>query len=80
MSLKIKLNTKTLKNLSRDSRAIPGDLTPQVVGGGLTPNTTNFQTYWGCGGTGTGGGGGGDATRGINCISMEAPNCKHKGH
>ena len=80
MSLKIKLKTKTLKNLSRDNQAIPGDLTPQVVGGDLTPNTTNFQSYWGCGGTDTGSGGGGGGTTGSVCMSVKNTVCKHKGH
>jgi len=32
--MKLKLNKKKLKNLSRDSKALPSELTPQVGGAG----------------------------------------------
>ncbi len=34
--MKLQLNKKKLKNLSKDSAILPSDLTPKVVGGGET--------------------------------------------
>ncbi|SFD41269.1 hypothetical protein [Pseudoalteromonas denitrificans] len=31
--MKLKLNKKNLKNLSKDAKTIPADMTPQVAGG-----------------------------------------------
>ncbi|SFC92012.1 hypothetical protein [Pseudoalteromonas denitrificans] len=32
--MKLKLNKKKLKNLSKDQKSLPADMTPQVAGGG----------------------------------------------
>ncbi|NQZ21045.1 MAG: hypothetical protein HRT53_03225 [Colwellia sp.] len=34
--MKLKLNKKKLKNLSKDSNILPADMTPQIGGGGHT--------------------------------------------
>ena len=33
--MKLKLNKKKLKNLSKDSKVLPSDMTPQVGGGSV---------------------------------------------
>ncbi|WDE02747.1 MULTISPECIES: hypothetical protein [Thalassomonas] len=34
--MKLKLNKKKLKNLSKDKKSLPAEMTPQVAGGGIT--------------------------------------------
>ncbi|WDE03213.1 hypothetical protein SG34_017610 [Thalassomonas viridans] len=43
--MKLKLNKKKLKNLSRDNKALPAAMTPQVGGAGPVP----VPTIVGCG-------------------------------
>ncbi|SFD60045.1 hypothetical protein [Pseudoalteromonas denitrificans] len=38
--MKLKLNKKSLKNLSRDSKLIPQELTPNIAGAGQRPGKT----------------------------------------
>ena len=47
--MKLKLNKKSLKNLSKDSQVLPGKMTPQI-GGGITAaaNCTASQFESGC--------------------------------
>lgn len=37
--MKLKLNKKKLKNLTKDTKALPVDMTPQVAGGYTTYRT-----------------------------------------
>lgn len=61
--MKLKLNKKTLKNLSKDTSVLPADMTPQV-GGGITAavncptDTTLPTTQINCNSDGNCGGGG----------------------
>ncbi len=41
--MKLKLNKKKLKNLSKDNKALPLDMTPQI--GGASPDTDDG---WAC--------------------------------
>jgi hypothetical protein len=47
--MKLKLNKKSLKNLSKDAQILPGEMTPQI-GGGITAaaNCTASQFESGC--------------------------------
>jgi len=67
--MKLKLNKKKLKNLSKDSNILPADMTPQIGGGGdtdggLTQRCAGGVTVVGpnLGGGGVGGGGTGGNT------------------
>lgn len=40
--MKLKLNKKKIKNLSKDTKAIPVELTPQVAGGYMDAPRTMF--------------------------------------
>ncbi|SFD60173.1 hypothetical protein [Pseudoalteromonas denitrificans] len=44
--MKLKLNKKKLKNLSKDFKAVPKEMTPQVGGGTLQP-TDSHMTFFG---------------------------------
>jgi len=50
--VKLKLNKKKLKNLSRDNKALPAALTPQVGGAGPIPTVVgcgpNTDVFNGC--------------------------------
>ncbi|SFC87903.1 hypothetical protein [Pseudoalteromonas denitrificans] len=37
--MKLKLNKKKIKNLSKDTTILPSDMTPQVAGGRAIPET-----------------------------------------
>ncbi len=39
--MKLKLNKKKLKNLSKDNNALPADMTPKIAGGNYTGYTCN---------------------------------------
>jgi len=41
--MKLKLKKKKIKNLSRDNKALPAEMTPQV-GGGLPPAEPDMTT------------------------------------
>ncbi|SFD69536.1 hypothetical protein [Pseudoalteromonas denitrificans] len=45
--MKLKLNKKKLKNLSKDSAALPVEMTPQV-GGGIPTIEPTTALYLGC--------------------------------
>lgn len=38
--MKLKLNKKKIKNLSKDQKALPNDMTPQVAGGRVFESPT----------------------------------------
>lgn len=78
--MKLTLNKKALKNLSKDSQILPDEVTPQIGGGVLTDNgcpatvacEESFNTCpedtcgTGSAGCGGGGGGGGGTISGVN--------------
>ena len=45
--MKLKLNKKKMKSLSKDNKAIPAAMTPQVAGGavGVSAGMTCFKDY-----------------------------------
>ena len=48
--LKLELNKKKIKNLSKDVKNVPAEMTPQVAGGYMNPPKTMFcaETAAGC--------------------------------
>ncbi|MFT4930121.1 MAG: hypothetical protein ACI8WB_006257 [Phenylobacterium sp.] len=45
MKLKLKLNKKNLKNLSKDNALLPIEATPQIAGGGRERPTSTPTTF-----------------------------------
>ena len=45
--MKLKLNKKKLKNLSKDHQSLPADITPQIGGGLDKERKPPFHSIWG---------------------------------
>jgi len=43
--MKLNLNKKKLKNLSKDNKALPGDMTPQIGGAGRPNFSLNGEEF-----------------------------------
>ena len=79
--MKLQLNKKKLKNLSKDAQILPGDMTPQI-GGGITaaatcpPTTTQDETVITCDSDCVecdpiGPGGGGGISNDLQCVNTD---------
>lgn len=43
--MKLRLNKKKLKNLSKDAQILPNNMTPNIGGGAPEPDTDDCQTH-----------------------------------
>ncbi|WP_170940796.1 hypothetical protein [Pseudoalteromonas sp. NBT06-2] len=46
--MKLKLNKKKLKNLSKDNKTLPANMTPKIAGGGTFHTLTIPSAYMAC--------------------------------
>ena len=46
--MKLKLNKKKIKNLSKDRKSIPAEMTPQIAGGGYFDELTVAGKIYSC--------------------------------
>jgi hypothetical protein len=46
--MKLKLNKKKLKNLSKDRKSLPAEMTPQIAGGGIFDELTVAGKIYTC--------------------------------